>query len=153
MNSTHHVYRGPESLPCYCAATSDHLMGEEAMSPGEKLARLFHETYERLAPSFGYETRTETRKFDPNTPNGRLMIAVCAELSERHGAGDADRSAELTTAWMAGAESVRERDAEDAARWRAWRELDEHAAADIAWRNAGAERDAAIDAARAGERG
>ena len=42
---------------------------------------------------------------------------------------------------------------EDAARWRAWRELDEHAAADIAWCNAGAERDAAIDAARAGERG
>src|SRR5690606_30523011 len=27
---------------------------------GEALARRFHETYERLAPSFGYETRTET---------------------------------------------------------------------------------------------
>lgn len=26
----------------------------------------------------------------------------------RHGAGDADRSAELTTAWMAGAESARD---------------------------------------------
>lgn len=36
----------------------------------------------------------------------------------RHGAGDADRSAELTTAWMAGAESVRERAAE------AWRPIE-----------------------------
>jgi hypothetical protein len=51
------------------------------MNLGEKLARRFHETYERLAPSFGYETRTETRQFDPTTPNGRLMIAVCTELS------------------------------------------------------------------------
>ena len=46
----------------------------------EDLAVRFHETYERLAPSFGYETRKETRAFDPTTPNGRLMIAVCAEL-------------------------------------------------------------------------
>ena len=79
LHSTHHVHRGPESLPCYCAATADHLIGEEA-SKGEVLARRFHETYERLAPSFGYETRTETRQFDPTTPNGRLMIAVCSEL-------------------------------------------------------------------------
>ncbi len=48
---------------------------------GEQLARRFHEVYERLAPSFGYETRAETRDFDPTTPNGRLMIAVCEELA------------------------------------------------------------------------
>lgn len=48
----------------------------------EYLARRFHEVYERLAPSFGYETRTETRTFDPTTPNGKLMIAVCNELME-----------------------------------------------------------------------
>lgn len=48
---------------------------------GEQLARRFHETYERLAPSFGYETRTETRQFDSTTPNGKLMIAVCSELA------------------------------------------------------------------------
>lgn len=46
-----------------------------------RLATRFHETYERLAPSFGYETRQDTKKFDPETPNGRLMVAVCAELA------------------------------------------------------------------------
>lgn len=44
------------------------------------LAIRFHETYERLAPSFGYETRPDTKAFDPTTPNGRLMVAVCGEL-------------------------------------------------------------------------
>jgi hypothetical protein len=48
-----------------------------------ELAQLFHETYERLAPSHGYETRPETRRFDPNSPNGRLMRAVCAEILAR----------------------------------------------------------------------
>lgn len=48
---------------------------------GEAVARQFHETYERLAPSFGYETRPDTKAFDPSTPNGRLMIAVCSEVA------------------------------------------------------------------------
>ncbi len=47
------------------------------------LAILFHETYERLAPTFGYETRVESRAFDPESKNGQLMIAVCAELRSR----------------------------------------------------------------------
>lgn len=47
------------------------------------IAKKFHEAYERLAPSFGYETRTETRAFDPETPNGRLMIAVCQEVGDQ----------------------------------------------------------------------
>ena len=47
-----------------------------------KLARLFHDTYERLAPEFGYETREETRAFDEATPNGKLMIAVCEKVTE-----------------------------------------------------------------------
>lgn len=42
----------------------------------EMLARFFHTTYERLAPSFGYATREDTKQFDPSTPNGRLMVAV-----------------------------------------------------------------------------
>jgi hypothetical protein len=44
------------------------------------LATRFHETYERLAPAFGYETRPDTKVFDPESKNGRLMVAVCAEL-------------------------------------------------------------------------
>lgn len=50
----------------------------------ESLARKFHETYERLALQFGYETRQETKAFDPNTPNGRLMAAVCEEIIEKN---------------------------------------------------------------------
>ena len=45
-----------------------------------QLAIMFHETYERLAPSFGYETREDTKKFDENSKNGRLMVAVCGEI-------------------------------------------------------------------------
>jgi hypothetical protein len=44
------------------------------------LARQFHEVYERLAPEHGYATREETRKFDPESKNGKLMVAVMAEL-------------------------------------------------------------------------
>lgn len=44
------------------------------------LAVLFHDTYERLAPKYGYETRPETRKFKATTPNGKLMVAVAAEV-------------------------------------------------------------------------
>lgn len=51
----------------------------------EQRAREFHEAYERLAPQFGYETRPETREFDPNSPNGRLMMAVIAALPPPEG--------------------------------------------------------------------
>lgn len=44
------------------------------------LAILFHHTYEKLAPNHGYDTRVETRVFDPESPNGKLMLAVCREL-------------------------------------------------------------------------
>lgn len=50
------------------------------MDHAERVARKFHDTYERLAPNFGYETRADTKAFDPDTPNGKLMIAVCGEL-------------------------------------------------------------------------
>lgn len=42
----------------------------------EYWARKFHDTYEKLAPEYGYETRSDTKKFDPSSQNGRLMIAV-----------------------------------------------------------------------------
>jgi hypothetical protein len=50
------------------------------MEMSEQVAREFHEVYERLAPWFGYSTRAETKEFDPESPNGRLMIAVVAEV-------------------------------------------------------------------------
>jgi len=46
-----------------------------------QLARAFHDAYEELAPQFGYTTREDTRVFDPASPNGRLMIAVCARIA------------------------------------------------------------------------
>lgn len=61
------------------------------MKPAEHLARRFHEAYERLAPSFGYTTREETRTFDPTTPNGKLMVAVCAEITDAAGMAHAAR--------------------------------------------------------------
>jgi len=48
------------------------------------LARDFHDFYEQLAPAYGYETRVDTRSFDPTTPNGRLMIAVCQKIMDRY---------------------------------------------------------------------
>jgi len=45
-----------------------------------ELAKKFHEVYERLAPNFGYETRLDTRQFDPASPNGRLMISAIQEV-------------------------------------------------------------------------
>lgn len=64
----------------------------------ELIARKFHEVYERLAPSFGYETRQETRRFDPTTPNGRLMIAVCGELAAML-AADGEAGGEAVHQW------------------------------------------------------
>lgn len=51
------------------------------MTP-EELAQRFHETYERLAPQFGYEPRAETSVpwDEVPEPNKSLMIAVAAEI-------------------------------------------------------------------------
>jgi hypothetical protein len=52
-----------------------------AASP-EEVARAFHEAYERLAPSFGYETREASAVpwEDVPEPNKSLMVAVAAEV-------------------------------------------------------------------------
>ena len=47
-----------------------------------ELAILFHDTYERLAPSFGYETRDDTKVFDQTSKNGKLMVAVAHEINQ-----------------------------------------------------------------------
>lgn len=56
----------------------------------EELARAFHETYERLAPQFDYETRKASAVPWDDVPiqNKRLMIAVCREILDRYGVPD-----------------------------------------------------------------
>jgi hypothetical protein len=54
----------------------------DSITTAEALARRFHETYERLAPKYGYETREASAKPWEQVPknNRQLMIAVCAEV-------------------------------------------------------------------------
>jgi hypothetical protein len=65
--------------PCGTTYAGEEPQESEEMSATE-LAVFVHDTYERLAPEFGYETRPDTRAFDTGSPNGRLMIAVCEEV-------------------------------------------------------------------------
>jgi hypothetical protein len=53
----------------------------------EELARLFHDTYERLAPKYEYDTRPESATPWDELPekNRRLMIATCAEVLRKLG--------------------------------------------------------------------
>jgi hypothetical protein len=48
----------------------------------EELAKLFHSIYEKLVPTFGYETREESAVEWEEVPevNKRLMIAVAAQV-------------------------------------------------------------------------
>lgn len=77
----------------------------------EALARAFHEAYERLAPSFGYETRPESAVPWESVPlmNKRLMMAVvegvlvarlkaCEEARDEEALRARGRLAELTRA-------------------------------------------------------
>ncbi len=54
-------------------------MNSEAELSAEAVAKLFHETYERLAIQHGYETRKESAKPWDQVPmvNKGLMIEVC----------------------------------------------------------------------------
>lgn len=67
------------SIDPFAAALSSATPAGEGLT-AEALARKFHATYERLATSFGYMTREETRTFESGSANGKLMIAVCTEL-------------------------------------------------------------------------
>ena len=60
----------------------DHEQFNENETKEEKLAELFHVTYERLAPDFGYKTREASAKPWADVPeqNKNLMIAVCKEI-------------------------------------------------------------------------
>jgi hypothetical protein len=58
------------------------LVGDDSDPPAELIARRFHESYERLAPSHGYETREASAKPWEDVPeqNRKLMVAVVREL-------------------------------------------------------------------------
>lgn len=58
------------------------LARREPLGDPEHLARRFHETYERLAPEFGYQTRPESAVPWESVPdaNKALMVAVAKEL-------------------------------------------------------------------------
>ncbi len=64
---------------------SDHCSRHSWTRNNEWLARRFHEAYERLAPQHGYATRKDTRAFDPESKNGKLMLAVVADLRKEIG--------------------------------------------------------------------
>jgi hypothetical protein len=51
----------------------------------EEIARAFHEAYERLAPSFSYQTRRASAVPWADVPeaNRKLMIAVVRDLMQR----------------------------------------------------------------------
>ena len=53
----------------------------------EELARFFHDTYERLAPDYGYKTREESAVPWEDVPqdNKQLMTATCAEVLRKLG--------------------------------------------------------------------
>ena len=57
--------------------------GIQVINDPLELAILFHQTYERLAPSKA-TTRTRKRVFDPESPNGKLMVAVHRDTAAHH---------------------------------------------------------------------
>ena len=56
--------------------------GQSTEERSEYIARRFHETYEKLAPLYGYTTRTESAVPWPDVPeaNRSLMVAVVQAL-------------------------------------------------------------------------
>lgn len=58
---------------------ADDILAEDV---AERIAQRFHETYEGLAPSFGYETRRESAVAWDDVPdrNRRLMVTVVESL-------------------------------------------------------------------------
>ena len=55
-------------------------------SLAEEIARAFHNTYESMAPKFGYETREASAVSWKDVPetNRALMIAVVTELLDQN---------------------------------------------------------------------
>ena len=63
------------------AAPDPHAASLRDVLTAENLARRFHETYEALAPSFGYETRPESAKpWVDVPPNNRALMVATADV-------------------------------------------------------------------------
>lgn len=60
-------------------------MNAEELHRAWVIAKAFHETYERLAPTYGYQTRKETSVSWEEVPdnNQQLMVGVVADLLDR----------------------------------------------------------------------
>ena len=52
------------------------VMNEEIL----EITKKFHDTYEKLSKDYDYETRKETRVFDINSSNGKLMYETVNEV-------------------------------------------------------------------------
>lgn len=70
------------TIPRPAASGPQRYVHLEAPVTPDELARLFHETYERLAPSHNYETRRESAVNWDDVPadNKALMVATAAEV-------------------------------------------------------------------------
>ena len=68
----------------------------------EKLAQLFHETYERLAPEYGYKTREASAVSWGHVPeqNKKLMIAVCRTLIDRETHDQSPTPQDVNDTWQ-----------------------------------------------------
>ena len=45
-----------------------------------EITKKFHDTYEKLSKKYSYETREDTKVFDINSNNGKLMYATVNEI-------------------------------------------------------------------------
>lgn len=45
-----------------------------------EITKKFHDTYEKLASEYAYKTREDTKVFDINSNNGKLMYATVNEI-------------------------------------------------------------------------
>lgn len=68
--------------PAICAVCAVEAQAAARSASPEAVARSFHEAYERLAPTFGYETRRESAVPWDSVPeqNRKLMTAVVEDL-------------------------------------------------------------------------
>ena len=61
-----------------CSDCMQHIQEQDPVAVN--LAYKFHRYYEELAPEFGYETKEDTKEFDAQSKNGKLMVAVCERI-------------------------------------------------------------------------